>query len=64
MERNIDDYIAGFVDGEGCFAFSMRRDVRNERRNPKTYLSWKAMFAIVLRSDDIDMLKLIMDRLE
>ena len=62
-ERNLDDYIAGFVDGEGCFGLSMRRDVRNERKSKKMYLSWKAVFAIELRSDDKDILVMIKDRL-
>ena len=64
MARNLDDYIVGFVDGEGCFAFSFRRDVRHERRTRKIYYSWKAMFVIELRSDDTSILILIQDRLK
>lgn len=43
-----NDYIAGFVDGEGCFAFTVRCDVRKERASKATYLSWKAAFVIRL----------------
>jgi hypothetical protein len=53
------DYIIGFVDGEGCFALSMRRDVRHERKSKATYYSWKASFAINLRADDAKILELI-----
>ena len=62
QERNLDDYIAGFVDGEGCFALSVRRDIRHERKSLATYFSWKAMFVIVLREDDIDILRFIQKR--
>lgn len=55
------DYIAGFVDGEGCFSLSMRKDVRHERKTKPVYYSWKAMFAIVLREDDQDLLQKIQD---
>ena len=64
MIKNIsDDYIAGFVDGEGCFALSMRKDVRHERKSKATYYSWKASFAINLRADDAALLKCIQNRL-
>lgn len=53
------DYIAGFVEGEGCFALTLRRDIRHERKPKPVYYSWKAMFAIVLREDDRDLLEKI-----
>lgn len=59
-----DDYIAGFVDGEGCFALSVRRDVRHERTSKATYYAWKASFAICLRSDDHFILDEIKRRFE
>ena len=46
------DYIAGFVDGEGCFFIHFRRDVRHERKNKPVYFYWDIGFAIVLRGDD------------
>ncbi len=52
-----NDYVAGFVDGEGCFALTVRRDVRKERSSKATYVSWKAAFVICLRSDDSEILK-------
>ena len=58
-----DDYIVGFVDGEGCFSLSVRRDVRHERTSKAVYYSWKASFAINLRDDDFKILKVIRKRL-
>ena len=46
------DYVAGFTDGEGCFALKLRRDAKRD----KEYFYWTAEFAIVLRSDDADLL--------
>lgn len=53
------DYVAGFVDGEGCFDLQFRRDVRHERVNKPIYYSWKVQFAIVARKDDKELLKKI-----
>lgn len=51
------NYVAGFVDGEGCFDLQFRRDIKYERINKPVYYSWKVQFAIVLREDDEDLLK-------
>lgn len=63
MEKLSGDYIAGFVDGEGCFALKFRRDVRHERGKRSgvkpVYFYWDIEFAIVLRGDD----KEILDRI-
>ncbi|MDP2668420.1 MAG: LAGLIDADG family homing endonuclease [bacterium] len=64
MEKLSGEYIAGFVDGEGCFALHFRRDIRRERTNKPTYFSWKIQFSIVLRADDVDILKRIKEALE
>ncbi len=48
------DYIAGFVDGEGCFSLTYRKD-KNK------YFYWKVSFAIVLRKDDQEILSSIQD---
>ena len=53
------DYIAGFVDGEGCFALNLRRDVRHERKGNPVYYSWKAAFIIVLHKGDCELLEKI-----
>jgi len=58
------DYIAGFVDGEGCFALKFRRDVRHDRKNKPVYYYWSIEFAIVLRSDDADILESIKNTLK
>ena len=59
------DYIAGFVDGEGCFALTFRKDTKYNITNnkPREYYYWGVQFAIVLRSDDIHILELIKDKL-
>jgi len=57
------DYIAGFIDGEGCFSLNFRRDVRNERKNKPVYFQWKARFEICLKIDDINLLKKIKNSL-
>ena len=56
MEKLPGDYIAGFIDGEGCFALKFRRDVRRERKNNPVYYYWDIEFAVVLRGDDKDIL--------
>gem|GEM_PF-6727427 len=39
------EYVAGFVDGEGCFALKFRRDVRRDRMGSPEYFYWDAEFA-------------------
>ncbi len=57
------DYIAGFVDGEGCFALKFRRDIRHERKNKPIYFYWDIEFAIELRGDDVGILEKIRETL-
>ncbi len=61
LDQNLPsgDYITGFVDGEGCFALTFRRDIRHERKGKPVYYSWKVLFAIVLRRDDYELLEKI-----
>lgn len=64
--KSIDGhYIAGFVDGEGCFALNYRADRRYDDDGNKLYEYhyWKAEFAIVLHPADADLLSLIKDKL-
>jgi len=63
MEKLSGDYVAGFVDGEGCFALKFRRDVRNDRKNKPVYYYWDIEFAIMLHADDKDILDRIQDAL-
>lgn len=64
MEKLAGDYVAGFVDGEGCFALKYRQDKQNNINGKvRTYLYWNAEFSIVLRSDDSDILFRIKDTL-
>src|SRR3990167_7807184 len=53
------DYIAGFVDGEGCFALKFRRDIKLNRKNTPVYFYWDIEFAIMLREDDKEILESI-----
>lgn len=46
------DYIVGFVDGEGCFGFQFRKDIRYNRSGSPIYYSWKAQFMITARKDE------------
>ena len=46
------NYIAGFVDGEGCFSLFYRKDIKKFKKSQKIYYEWKACFAIVSRIDD------------
>lgn len=59
-----DNYIAGFVDGEGCFALNYRADRRYDSDGNKIYEYhyWKTEFAIVLHPSDADLLHLIKER--
>ena len=59
------DYVAGFVDGEGCFALKFRRDRQKNVGSQKVreYFYWGVEFVIVLRPDDVHILELIKDRL-
>jgi hypothetical protein len=57
------DYVAGFVDGEGCFALNYRRDVRHDRKNKPVYYYWKIQFVITLRDDDKKILEEIRNSL-
>ena len=60
-EKLSGDYIAGFVDGEGCFALKFRRDRQKNANNQKVreYFYWGAEFVIQLRSDDSKILTMI-----
>ena len=61
------DYVAGFVDGEGCFILNFRRDIRHDRGKRSgikpVYFYWDIGFAIVLREDDKEILEEIKNTL-
>jgi hypothetical protein len=67
MEKIPGDYIAGFVDGEGCFALKFRREVKHGRGKRSgikpIYFYWDIEFAIMLREDDKGILEKIKDTL-
>ncbi|MEK7526345.1 MAG: LAGLIDADG family homing endonuclease [Patescibacteria group bacterium] len=58
-----DDYIAGLVDGEGCFSVSFRRDAKKDRKNSPSYFRWHANFSIVMRHDDHILLESVKETL-
>ncbi len=64
MEMLPGDYIAGFVDGEGCFALKFIRSVRHDRKNKPVYFYWDVEFIIALRIDDKEILEKIRTSLE
>src|SRR3989338_2115007 len=53
------DYIAGFVDGEGCFYLTYRSEKKYSRPGQPIYHRWVPYFAIVLREDDREILEKI-----
>jgi len=57
------DYVAGFVDGEGCFFLTYRKETKRSRPGNPTYYRWSAGFAMTLREDDAEILKQIRDTL-
>ncbi len=64
MDKLPGDYIAGFVDGEGCFALKFIRSIRYERKNKPIYFYWDIEFAILLRGDDKEILEKIQNTLD
>ncbi len=57
------DFVAGLVEGEGCFAIKFRRDIKRNRPGAPVYFGWQALFAIVLRKDDALLLEKVMNTL-
>lgn len=66
MNKLPGNYIAGFVDGEGCFSLKYRIDKKINKGNGKMrqYFYWGVEFAIVLRADDFLILEQIKTSLE
>lgn len=58
------NYIAGFVDGEGCFYLNYRREIKRTRKGQPQYYRWTPYFAISMRKDDRNILELIKDTLK
>ena len=58
-----DQYLAGFVDGEGCFVLNYRRDLKKHRPCSPAYYFWRFEFAIVLSEADKPLLELIRSKL-
>src|SRR4030042_6307498 len=56
------DYIAGFVDGEGSFPLTYRKDTHPKTHN-RIYYYWKPMFMICLKLDDFEILERIKETL-
>lgn len=50
-------YVSGLVDGEGCFVLGFRRDKKYRRTGQPEYYYWTVEFAILLRSDDWELLE-------
>ena len=60
VEKLPGDYIAGFVDGEGCFALKFRKDSCHGR---PTYFRWDIEFILHLKNDDQEILESIQNTL-
>lgn len=62
MSKLSGEYIAGFVDGEGCFALKYRIDRQlNKNGVTREYRYWGAEFVIVLHPLDFKLLEMIRD---
>jgi len=59
VEKLPGEYIAGFVDGEGCFALKFIRSVRHDRKNKPVYFYWDIEFIISLKDDDAEIIESI-----
>lgn len=57
------DYIAGFIDGEGCFYLTYRSEIKQNRPGKPTYYRWLPYFAMTLREDDVQILEKIKNTL-
>ena len=55
------NYIAGLVDGEGCFSLRYHAEVKHHLKGKPIYPRWKAEFAIVMREDDTQLLRMVQD---
>lgn len=53
------DYVAGFIDGEGCFYLTYRSELKRKRPGKSRYFRWLPYFAITLREDDVGILQQI-----
>lgn len=63
-EKLPGDYVAGFIDGEGCFFLTYRKEIKRSRPGSPIYYRWSASFAMTLREDDVEILKKIKNTLE
>ncbi len=67
MDRKLEtlpgDYIAGFVDGEGCFYLTYRSETKLNRVGQPKYYRWIPYFAISIREDDLEILEKIKNTL-
>lgn len=62
-EKLPGDYVAGFIDGEGCFYLTYRSETKYNRPGKPVYYRWLPYFAITLREDDVEILKKIQNAL-
>lgn len=64
MNKLSNDYIVGFVDGEGCFALKYRVDRQlNKNKTVREYKYWGGEFVIVLHPFDFRLLELVRGKL-
>lgn len=62
-EKLPGDYIAGFVDGEGCFYLTYRSETKRKRPGNPIYYRWLPYFAMTMREDDVEILREIKNTL-
>ncbi|MBI2263542.1 LAGLIDADG family homing endonuclease [Candidatus Berkelbacteria bacterium] len=62
-EKLPGDYVAGLVDGEGCFYLMYRHETKRNRTNKTTYYRWIPYFCINVREDDKDLIQKVSNTL-
>lgn len=58
------DYVAGFIDGEGCFYLTYRSETKKNRPGKPKYYRWLPYFAMTVRKDDVEILRKIQNTLD
>lgn len=60
IDRDFGNWLAGFIDGEGCFFIAA---VRRPRKDGTVYYTYRPIFTITIRIDDMPILEEIKEKL-
>lgn len=56
IDRDFGNWLAGFIDGEGCFFIAA---VKRKGAGGREYYTYRPIFSLTVRDDDEDVVKLI-----